>query len=177
MTDDPRYPVGPFSPKAAALTPPEREALIRRIEAHPANVRDSVADLTDEQLDTPYREGGWTVRQVVHHVVDSHVNSYVRFKLGMTEDNPTIRVYDQAAWAVSGEAAVAPLGLSLPLLEALHRRWVAFLRSMSVGDFQRTIHHPEMDADLTLDTMLELYAWHCEHHEAHITRLRGRKGW
>jgi len=175
--DDPRYPVGPFSPKGSPLTAEERELMLGRIAAHPVRMRAAVAGLTGEQLDTPYREEGWTVRQVVHHVVDSHLNSYVRFKIGMTEENGTIRAYDEAAWAETQEARIAPVELSLPLLESLHARWVVFLRSLSDSDFQRTLHHPEMGRDLTLDTLLELYGWHCLHHETHITALRDRMGW
>ena len=175
--DDPRYPAGPFSPKTAPLTAAEREEMIRRIAAHPERIRSAIAGLTEEQLDTPYRDGGWTVRQVVHHVVDSHMNSYVRFKTGLTEEKGTIRPYDEAAWAELPEAKSAPVALSLPLLEALHARWVVVLRGFSEDDFRRTLYHPEMDQELTLDTMLELYAWHCVHHEAHITALRERMGW
>ena len=175
--DDPRYPVGPFSPKGAPLTPEEREEMVLRLELHPARISEAVRGLTQEQLDTPYREGGWTVRQVVHHVADSHLNSYVRFKIGVTEEHGTIRPYDEAAWAEVGEALAGPIELSLPLLEALHLRWVTFLRTLSADDFQRTVYHPEMEGDLTLDTLLELYGWHCLHHETHITALREREGW
>ncbi len=177
MHHDLRYPIGGFSPKGTPLTAAERNELIGRIEAHPGNVHDAVADLSEEQLDTPYREGGWTVRQLVHHLVDSHMNAYVRFKLGVTEDVPAIRPYDQDAWALSAEAVAGSLQLSLPLLEGLHRRWVAFLRTLADDEFRRTVHHPEMETDLTLDTLLELYGWHCRHHEAHITRLRRRERW
>jgi hypothetical protein len=177
MADNLRYPLGEFSPKGTPLTPSERSELIDRIEAHPGRIRRTVEGLSDEQLDTPYREGGWTVRQVVHHLVDSHTNAYVRFKLGVTEEVPTIRPYDQDAWARCGDAVAGPLDLSLPLLEGLHRRWVAFLRTLSVEAFHRTMFHPEMDANLTLDTLLELYGWHCRHHEAHISGLRERAGW
>ena len=174
---DLRYPVGPFSAKGSPLTAQEREQMLGRLEDHPARMRAAVEGLTDEQLDTPYREGGWTVRQVVHHVVDSHLNSYVRFKIGMTEDNGAIRPYEQGEWAELGEAKSAPIDLSLPLLDALHARWVTFLRTLSDEDFQRSVHHPEMGRDLTLDTLLEIYGWHCLHHETHITALRDRMGW
>jgi hypothetical protein len=177
MADDLRYPLGRFSPKGTRLTPNERNERIDRIEAHPRNVRRAVDGLAEEQLDAPYREGGWTVRQVVHHLVDAHLNAYVRFKLGLTEDTPTIRPYDQDAWAATGEASTGSLELSLPLLEGLHRRWVALLKTLSDGDFRRTLYHPEMDTELTLDVLLELYGWHCGHHEAHIAGLRKRAGW
>lgn len=177
MADDLRFPLGRFSSKGTRLTPKERIELIGRIEAHPGNIRRAVDGLSKEQLDTPYREGGWTVRQVVHHLADSHLNAYLRFKLGLTEDTPTIRPYDQDAWAATGEASTGSLDLSLPLLEGLHRRWAVLLKTLSDSDFRRTVHHPEMDANLTLDELLELYGWHCGHHEAHITGLRERAGW
>lgn len=177
MTDDLRYPIGEFSPKGTPLIASERSQLIDTIEDHPVRVRSVVHDLSEEQLDTPYREGGWTVRQVVHHLVDSHLNAYVRFKLGVTEEVPTIRPYDQDAWARCVDAVTGPLELSLPMLETLHRRWVAFLRTLPVETFHRRVRHPEMGADLSLDTLLELYGWHCRHHEAHISGLRERAGW
>ena len=173
---DPRFPTGRFEPKRRPLTEPEREALLRAIEDHPAALRAAVAGLSDEQLDTPYRDGGWTVRQVVHHVADSHMNSYVRFKLALTEDNPRIRPYEQAAWAESHEARTAPVEVSLELLEALHRRWSLFLRSLEPADFACTLDHPEI-GQITVDFLVELYGWHGPHHAAHVTGLRERMGW
>lgn len=174
--DDPRYPNGPFESVGRALTDSERDALIGAIAAHPADMRAAVAGLDDGQLDTPYRDGGWTARQVVHHVVDSHLNSYVRFKLAITEDDATIRTYEEKDWAELPDAKSAPVEGSLALLEALHARWVAFLRALTPEQFRRTIHHPEW-GDITVDVLLEIYGWHCSHHESHITRLRERMGW
>lgn len=173
---DPRYPIGPFRPLGRRLSAEERSALIDRIEAHPTNMRAAVDGLSDEQLDTPYREEGWTARQVVHHVVDSHVNSYVRFKLAVTEDHPTIRTYEEARWAELPDAKTAPVEGSLELLEALHRRWVSFLRALPPESFERTLEYPGV-GDVTVDLLLEIYGWHAPHHEAHITALRTREGW
>jgi uncharacterized damage-inducible protein DinB len=150
--------------------------MIDAIAATPARLRAAVAGLSESQLDTPYREGGWTVRQVVHHLPDSHINSYVRFKLAITEHQPTIKTYEEAAWAETLEARTAPIDISLDLLDALHARWVLFLRSLSAEDFQRTLNHPEHGL-MTVDALLALYAWHGPHHIAHITGLRARKGW
>lgn len=174
MTDL-RYPIGPFV-TPAALTPSERAAAIERIAAAPAALRRALAGLGPAQLDTPYRDGGWTVRQVVHHVPDSHLNAYIRFKLGLTEEQPTIKPYDQERWARLSDVAAVPVDVSLTLLEALHVRWVALLRGMSAADFARTFVHPEMGT-LRLDQTLALYAWHGEHHTAHVTTLRARRGW
>jgi hypothetical protein len=150
--------------------------MIDAIEVHPANIRAAVAGLNDQQLDTPYREGGWTVRQVVHHVVDSHINSYVRFKLAVTEDKPTIGTYQEAAWAELPEARSAPVEMSLAILEALHVRWVTMLRAFDADHFARLVQHPEVGV-ISVDVLLEIYGWHCPHHEAHVTRLRDRKRW
>lgn len=174
--DDPRYPIGGFSSLGRALTADERADRIAAIEAHPANMRGATDGLSEEQLDTPYREGGWTVRQVVHHVVDSHVNSYVRFKLAVTEERPRIITYEQAAWAELPDAKSAPIEGSLAILDALHPRWVSFLRALTPEQYTRTADHPEW-GDITVDMLLEIYGWHCPHHEAHITRLREREGW
>ena len=174
--DDLRYPIGPFETEGRPLTPEERKRLIDVIEEHPERMRASVSGLDDQQLDTPYREGGWTVRQVVHHVVDSHLNAYVRFKLAVTEDSPTIRTYDEKEWATLPDACEAPVQVSLDLLAALHRRWVDFLRALTPEDFRRSFVHPEMGA-LHVDALLEIYGWHGPHHVAHVTRLREREGW
>jgi uncharacterized damage-inducible protein DinB len=171
---DLRYPVGKFTP-VPSLTPAQRMECIGQIAAAPAELRRAVEGLTEAQLDTPYREGGWTVRQVVHHVPDSHINAYVRFKLGLTENNPAIKPYEENDWARTPETR-APIGMSLDLLTALHQRWVTLLRAMTPADFGRTITHPEWGKP-TLDTMLALYAWHGRHHTAHITTLRERMGW
>lgn len=173
---DPRYPLGPFESVGRPLTDEERTRHIDVIEAHPERMRAAVEGLTDEQLDTPYREGGWTVRQVVHHVVDSHVNAYVRFKLAVTEDAPTIGTYEEKEWAELPDAKEAPVEGSLRILEALHRRWVSFLRALDPADFRRSVRHPEV-GEITVDVLLEIYGWHGPHHEAHVTTLRVREGW
>ena len=174
--NDPRYPIGRYE-RRDVLTPEERAACIEQIAATPGKMREAVAGLSKEQLETPYREGGWTLRQVVHHVPDSHMNSYCRFKLALTEETPTIRPYDEAAWARLSDSADTPPETSLALLEALHDRWVRLLRAMSASDFQRTLKHPEHGEPMTLDAMLALYAWHGRHHTAHITSTRERNGW
>jgi len=172
---DLRYPIGKFDLKGEA-TDAQRPALIQQIADTPANLRAAVKGLNEQQLDTPYRPGGWTVRQVVHHVPDSHLNSYVRFKLAVTEQQPTIKPYEQALWAELVDARTAPIETSLLLLEALHQRWVMFLQSLKPADFARTLLHPE-NGVMKVDTLLRLYAWHGRHHVAHITSLRERMGW
>ncbi|MEO8037082.1 MAG: YfiT family bacillithiol transferase [Acidobacteriota bacterium] len=172
---DPRYPVGKFERKNE-LTPEERRDLIEQIAEAPAKMREAVRGLTAEQLDTPYRDGGWSARQVVHHVPDSHMNAYVRFKLALTEKEPAIKPYDEAAWAELIDSRVTPIETSLVLLESLHTRWVTILRAMSAADFGRTLFHPEHGA-MPLDAMLGLYAWHGRHHVGHITSLRERSHW
>ncbi|HVB32145.1 MAG TPA: putative metal-dependent hydrolase [Gemmatimonadaceae bacterium] len=174
---DLRYPIGRFE-RPAQLTPPERSALIDTIAATPAALRAAVRGLSGTQLDTPYRPEGWTVRQVVHHVPDSHLNSYVRFRLALTEEQPTIKPYDEARWAELPDAKGPLVAESLALLEALHARWVSLLRAMTPAEFARTLVHPERPgAPMSLDTMVALYAWHGRHHVAHITALRERMGW
>jgi len=172
---DLRYPIGQFK-FDGPLTDAQREACLRKIEETPARMRAAVAGLTDEQLETPYRPDGWTVRQVVHHVPDSHLNSYIRFKLAMTQDHPTIISYDENVWAHLDDARNAPIDVSLDLLESLHGRWVHFLRSLKGDDFQRTFNHPEIGV-VSVDKNIALYAWHGPHHVAHITGLRERMGW
>jgi uncharacterized damage-inducible protein DinB len=173
--DDPRYPVGKFSPKPT-ITQEERLELIREIDAAPKQLRAAVAGLNDAQLDTPYREGGWTVRQVVHHLPDSHMNAYTRFKLAFTEHEPTIKPYDEKAWAELIDNKKGEIEPSLSLLESLHYRWVMFLNSMKSEDFARRLIHPESGMQ-NLDRVLQLYGWHGRHHVAHITSLRKRMGW
>jgi hypothetical protein len=167
---DPRYPVGEFE-TPAEVTPAQRKQYIAEIAALPRNLREAVAGLTDTQLDAPYRAGGWTIRQLVHHVADSHVNSYIRFKLALTENEPTIKPYDEKRWAELPEARSAPVDISLDLLEALHRRWVMMLEHMSDADFERTYQHPEIGA-VRLGSAVASYAWHCRHHVAHILTAR-----
>ena len=173
--EDLQYPVGKFvAPTACSAA--DRVTWIDQIEAAPARLRDAVAGLDERQLETPYRPGGWTVRQVVHHVPDSHLNSYTRIRLGLTEDEPTIRPYLEDRWAELSDAKAAPVDVSLALLEALHRRWVLLLRSLTEAEWQRTFRHPEIGV-LTLERNLALYAWHGRHHVAHVTGLRARMGW
>jgi hypothetical protein len=172
--DDLRYPVGKFHLKAVS-TAAERSAQIETLRLLPEGLRAAVNGLNDAQLDTPYRDGGWTVRQVIHHFADSHANSYVRFKLALTEDCPTIKPYDEAAWARLPDSRM-PIAPSLDFVTGLHARLVALLQSMSDGDFQRGFNHPERGR-MTLGANLALYDWHSRHHVAHITRLRERMGW
>ena len=170
-----RYPISRFQARAG-LSSAERAALIDDIAGLPAALRAAVAGLTGEQLETPYRPGGWTVRQVVHHVADSHMNSYVRFKLAVTETEPTIKPYDEAAWAELDDATGEDIEVSLALLESLHRRWTRFLRSLRDEQLERVFIHPDLGR-VTLDEAVQHYAWHGRHHLAHITRLRERMGW
>ena len=171
-----RFPIGRFDLKAPSPDASARAAAIASIAATPARLRAAIAGLTAAQLDTPYREGGWTVRQVVHHVPDSHMNAYVRFKLALTEDKPVIKTYREAEWAKLADVRDTPIETSLVLLVTLHERWVAVLRSMSDAEFGRTMHHPEW-GDIDLGFMLRQYEWHGRHHAAHITELRMRMGW
>lgn len=173
---DPRYPIGPFSVEGE-ITPARREGWITELADAPAQLRAAVQGLSEAQFATPYREGGWTVRQVVHHVPDSHLNAYVRFKLALTEDNPTIRPYEEARWAELPDSAATQIGVSLVLLEALHRRWVVLLRAMQEPEWSRTFFHPEHNKSFRLDRILAMYAWHGRHHVAHITTFRERMGW
>ena len=172
--DDLRFPIGRFSAPAMSL-PGVRAAHIQTLRMLPERLRAAVSGLSDLQLDTPYREEGWTLRQVVHHVADSHANCYIRFKLALTEDWPTVKPYDEAAWAKLSDSGL-PVEVSLTWIEALHERWVVLLESMSEEGFQRGIVHPEMGRQ-KLETTLALYDWHSRHHTAHITGLRGRMGW
>jgi len=174
MTDL-RYPTGKLSYNDN-LTADQRASLIDRIAATPAALRAAVHGLNDAQLDTPYRPEGWSVRQVIHHVPDSHVNAYVRFKLALTEDNPTIKPYQEAAWASLADTRLTPVNVSLTLLQAVHERWVVLLKSMNEADFSRPLMHPE-NGRMTLDRLLQMYAWHGGHHVAHVTELRKREGW
>ena len=172
--DDLRYPIGRFARRPASL-PGIRAAQIQTLRLLPERLRAAVAGLNDAQLDTPYREGGWTVRQVVHHLADSHAMAYIRFKLALTEDWPTIKPYDEAAWAKLPDSRL-PVDGSLALIEALHGRWVALLEAMTEEDFARATTTPSMAAS-DLARMLAMYEWHSRHHTAHITSLRARQGW
>jgi hypothetical protein len=169
------YPIGKFDFKQT-VDPAAIPALIAAIEALPARLNEAASGLTDAQLDTPYRPGGWTVRQTIHHVADSHMNSAIRLRLALTETEPAVRPYEQQLWAELFDARTAPVELSLRLIESLHARWVLLLKSMPPEDFSRTFRHPEIGL-VRLDLNLALYAWHGKHHTAHITRLRERMGW
>jgi uncharacterized damage-inducible protein DinB len=173
--NDPRYPIGKFEYQ----TPPtaeERQKLIDGIAQVPSRLREAIRGLSPEQLDTPYREGGWTVRQVVHHVPDSHMNAYIRFKLALTEDEPTIKPYMEDRWAKLADTTNTPPEVSLSLMDSLHDRWVRLLRSIEPNDWKRTFQHPELGL-MPLEKNLVLYSWHGRHHVAHITELRKRMGW
>jgi uncharacterized damage-inducible protein DinB len=170
-----KYPVGRFD-RSGTLSPDERTAMIDSIAAAPARLRQAVAGLDDAQLDTPYREGGWTVRQVVHHVPDSHANAYIRLRTALTETNPTIRPYAESEWAKLPDASSAPIGISLDFLEILHVRFVLLWRALGEEEFQRTFVHPDA-GQMTVEHLLRLYEWHGRHHTAHITGLRERMGW
>lgn len=174
MTDL-QYPIGRFRLEGPPTDVQIREAIAAIREA-PARLRAAVEDLTPEQLDTPYRSDGWTVRQVVHHVPDSHLNSYCRFKLALTEEEPAIKTYDEDRWAELEDSRATPIEVSLALLESLHERWVTLLKSLDPADFRRTFRHPEIGV-VTLAHNACLYAWHGRHHVAHITSLRERMGW
>jgi uncharacterized damage-inducible protein DinB len=175
MTDqnDPRYPIGRFDASTAA--PAMRAANMETLRRAPERLRAAISGLSDAQLDTPYRQGGWTVRQVVHHLADSHANAYIRVKLALTEEWPTVKPYDEAAWAKLVDSRL-PLEGSLATFDALHARWLALLASLSHDDFQKGFTHPALGRQ-SLDQSLAMYAWHSRHHTAHITSLRQRQGW
>src|SRR6266487_3117396 len=162
-----RYPVGRMERPKAPLDRAARAAYLDTIEQLPARIRSLVSGLTDAQLDTPYRPGGWTIRQVIHHVPDSHLNAYIRMKLAVTEDTPAIKTYEEALWAELPEAKSGPVDMSLALLQALHGRWVAFLRALPESQFTKAFVHPQWGR-VTLDESIVMYEWHCRHHAAHI---------
>jgi hypothetical protein len=172
---DLRYPVGPFA-APASFTAAHRAAALTTLTEAPARLRLAVAGLSDTQLDTPYRPEGWTVRQVVHHVVDSHINAYLRTKFALSEENPTITPYPEQIWAEMTDARTAPVSMSLTLLDALHGRWVMLLKSLTADEWGRGLMHPER-GPMSLDDLLALYEWHSRHHAAHVTALRARQGW
>lgn len=171
---DPRYPIGKFS-FDGTLTADQKKQYLNDIEQTPATLRNAVKGLSDQQINTPYREGGWTVRQVTHHVPDSHMNAFIRFKLALTEEEPTIRPYMEDRWAKLPDSK-APMEVSLALLDSLHHRWTILLRSMSDSDWKRNFRHPEMGL-MSLEKTLALYSWHGRHHTAHVTKLREKMGW
>jgi hypothetical protein len=172
---DPRFPIGKFS-FPSSVSASDLTGFIADIEQTPAALRAAVAGLSPQQLDTPYRDGGWTVRQVTHHVPDSHMNAYVRYKLALTEDEPTIKPYAEDRWAQLADTQSTPIEVSLKMLELLHERWVELLRSLSPTDWKRQFRHPDLGV-VSLEKNLALYAWHGKHHVAHVTELRKRMGW
>ncbi|HEX6895704.1 MAG TPA: bacillithiol transferase BstA [Bryobacteraceae bacterium] len=172
---DLRYPVGKFQ-FPASISAEQRSRFVEEIAATPAHLRAAVAGLGDSQLETPYRPGGWTVRQVVHHVPDSHLNSYTRFRLALTEDQPVIKPYQEDRWAELADARTGPIEVSLRLLECLHSRWIALLRSLTEQQWKLSFRHPDL-GPVTLEQNAALYAWHGRHHVAHVTNLRDRMGW
>jgi hypothetical protein len=176
MNIDFRYPIGKFkAPEQVSVA--DRIALISMLRDLPAAMRMATDGLSESQLLTPYRDGGWAVAQVVHHVADSHMNAYIRFKLALTEDNPTIKPYEEALWAELSDGKSAEIEVSLRILEALHQRFVALMDHMNDSDWKRTYFHPALERIMSLEMALALYAWHSEHHLAHITQLRGRMDW
>jgi hypothetical protein len=174
MTHDLRFPIGELD-RQSPITPERRALAIKSIEELPAHLRAAVGGLDDAQLDTPYRPGGWTVRQLVHHVADSHMNGYIRLKLALTENNPAIKPYEQDQWAMLPDSAL-PIDISLSLLDGVHARWSTLCASVRDADFTRPFQHPDL-GQLTIDTHLQIYGWHSRHHVAHITALRTREGW
>jgi uncharacterized damage-inducible protein DinB len=170
-----QYPIGRFQ-KPQSTAAEQRTVWIEDLDRLPAQLRAATANLSEQQLDTPYRSGGWTVRQLIHHIADSHINSYVRFRLALTEQMPVIKPYDEKAWAELSDARTAPIGISLSILENVHARLVTLLRSMTDEDFMRKYRHPEM-GESSLGAVLALYAWHSRHHLAHIQNLKQRSGW
>ena len=175
MSEDLRFPIGEFKAHSN-VTESVREDWVRVLEDSPSNLRAAVFGLAPQRLDTPYRPGGWTVRQLVHHLPDSHINTYSWVRMALTEDDPAIKMYDEKGWAELEDARTGPIDASLALYDALHERWVLFWRSLSAADYARTFRDPVMGTT-TLDAGLDYYAWHCLHHVAHITALRARMGW
>lgn len=175
MVADPRYPIGKYSAQEQ-ISPQELSSFIERIASLPFRLESVTHDLTQEQLDTPYREGGWTIRQVVHHLADSHMNAFIRVKWALTEASPTIKAYDEKGWAVTPETAADPT-LSLTLLKALHAKWVTLFKSLSSDELTRDFIHPATKRSARLDQLAGMYAWHGDHHLAHITELKKQKNW
>ena len=175
MEQDLRYPIGKYI--AQPFSDKQLQEWLIDIRFLPQHLENAILNLDEQQLDTPYRPEGWTVRQVVHHVADSHMNAYIRFKLGLTENNPTIKPYDEVAWAKMKDTAVTPINVSLTILHALHTRWMEVLNDIKAEEWERTVIHPEHGKQMTLWYLLGMYAWHSRHHTAHITSLRERMGW
>jgi len=172
---DPRYPIGKYEPKEFSTE--QKEEWLNVIKDLPEALNKAVAGLSETQLQAPYREGGWSVRQLVHHIADSHTNAYIRFKLGLTEENPTIKPYEEKEWALLPDVEAVPISVSLTLLEALHTRWYAAIKDITEVQLHRTVVHPEHGRQMTLWFLLGMYAWHSKHHVAHITSLREKNNW
>lgn len=170
-----RYPIGKYVPQP--FSEKQLQEWLIDIQFLPQHLENAVLNLDEHQLNTPYRPEGWTVRQLVHHVADSHANAYIRFKLGLTENNPTIKPYDEEAWAKLNDTTVVPINVSLTLLHALHTRWVEVLKAIKPEEWERTVVHPEHGRQMTLWFLLGMYAWHSRHHTAHVTTLRERMEW
>jgi hypothetical protein len=173
--EDLRYPIGKFSAKENH-TPEELKTFIQRIESLPSKLEAAIEGFSTQQLDTPYRDGGWSVRQVVHHVADSHMNAFIRVKWMLTEETPIIKVYNEKLWAETGETTSDPV-LSLLLIKALHTKWVTLLKSLSQNQLQKEFIHPDTKKNVALHNLIGMYAWHGDHHLAHITELKKRQGW
>ena len=175
MATDPRYPVGKYIPQPFSES--LKEEWLADIKFLPNGVESAISNLDEAQLKTPYREGGWTIHQLIHHIADSHMHAYMRFKFGKLEEAPTIKPYEENDWVKTADVENLPVNISITLLFALHTRWHEFLKHLSDADWQRTVYHPEHKKSMTLWFLLGLYAWHGRHHVAHITELRQQKGW
>ena len=171
---DPRYPIGKYEPKPYSQQ--QKEQWLNDLKFSPTDLEMAITNLDEFQLDTPYREGGWTVKQLVHHVADSHANAYIRFKLGLTEDNPPVKPYNEKEWALLNDVQTVPINVSLTWLHAMHQRWVASIRDLTDEQWQRTVLHPQHN-EISLWFLLGMYAWHGKHHTAHITTLREQNNW
>ncbi len=175
MDNDPRYPIGKYEPQP--FSQQQKEKWLLDIQLLPQDIEHAVSQLDAYQLETPYREGGWTVKQLVHHVADSHINAYIRFKLAITEENPPIKTYEEKQWALLPDVESLPINVSITLLHALHQRWFMAIKDLTDEQWQRTVYRPEQDVQQTVWHLLGMYAWHCRHHVKHITALRERMGW
>ena len=175
MEKDPRYPIGKY--EAQPFSEAQKKIWLADIQFLPNELEQSIENLDEAQIHTPYRDGGWTVHQLVHHLADSHMNSFIRFKLALTEDNPTIKPYEENAWSETADVVKEPINVSITLLYALHKRWLTLLQNMSDSDFEKTLFNPQRRGQITLWDMLGIYAWHGKHHVAHIKTLKENKGW
>jgi len=175
MEKDPKYPIGKY--EAQPFSESQKKKWLADIQFLPNELEQAIENLDEAQLQTPYRDGGWTVHQLVHHLADSHMNSFIRFKLALTEDNPTIKPYEENAWSEMADVTKEPINVSITLLYALHKRWLTLLQNMSDADFEKTLFNPQRRGQLTLWEMLGIYAWHGKHHVEHIKTLKENKGW